>query len=472
MNLRTVAIPSGALLAIALATTPAAAGDGDLDPRFGNGGKVIHAFPGPLDLYPVSVVDVALLDDGRFVASTSVLNGNGDLDFAVMRFHADGSVDTAFGVDGGRRVGFDRPGADLHDFASALAVQPDGRIVVAGIASGGAAVGGDDMAVLRLTASGQPDPTFGSNGRVTIAFNLGGPNLQMDHGTRIGLQSDGKLLVVGTVDTADGYSRMAVVRLHPNGQRDSSFDGDGRVVIEALDGDHGSSGVQVRQLADGAILAVGSILAPHEPGSYRRDFLLVRLLGNGTPDPGFGDDGRVRFGFDVGGSRSDYAYDFAELEDGRLLVCGYAAVNDPGNNDMACMRFLADGTPDPSFPAVLVPFDRGGAFADNAMEMAVDAQGRIVLVGTAQTTENADFAVARLLPDGSPDVRFGNGGIVTYNSCAPVCWPAEYLNQGLSLAVRPDGRLLVAGSTVNAATAGRLMFVSAVGDTLFEDGFD
>jgi len=162
------------LLLLAWVAPVAAIGrDGMLDPSFGTQGKVLHAFPGSLYLSLNGSVDVAVLPSGQVLVSSTVINSNGNNDFGVIRLNAGGSLDTSFGVSGGRLVGFDRAGSSLNDTASGMVVQPNGRIVISGWAAGDSTTG-SDIALVRLTAAGNLDNTFGTVGRVLVPFNLGG----------------------------------------------------------------------------------------------------------------------------------------------------------------------------------------------------------------------------------------------------------------------------------------------------------
>jgi uncharacterized delta-60 repeat protein len=328
------------------------------------------------------------------------------------------------------------------------------------------------MALVRLTAAGALDTSFGTGGRVLVAFNLGAVGQRGDYGAALALQDDGKILVAGSSESSTAEQVMTVVRLNANGQRDTSFDGDGRASID-FGPDYGyATATQVRQLADGGILLAGFVLFFGDQG-VTADFALARLLANGAPDPGFGAGGKVVFGFDVGGREVDGAYDVVELPDGRLLACGFADVTAPSNADMACMRFLANGTPDPAFAAVLVPFDRGGDLIDSAAGIALDDQGRIVLAGAAAVAaDNDNFALARLHPDGELDLSFGNGGTVTHNSCNPLCFPEERDNPGTALTVQGDGRIIVAGRVLDGSGNYRFLIARLFGDVLFSDDFE
>jgi len=446
--------------------------NGSLDASFGADGKAILAFPGNLFLDAGSPVHVAQLPSGKVVVAGTVVNNAGNEDFAVVMLTADGDLDTDYGVNGGRRVGFDRSGSTFDDIVTGMVVQPDGKVILAGTASGDPATDGSDLALIRLTTAGLLDSSFGSGGRVLVPFNLGGVGERGDYGAGIELQDDGRILLAGSAETSNGEREMIVVRLNANGQRDTGFSGDGRVNLNLSPTDGFSAAAQVRQLSDGRIALAGLALRVGQQG-VTADFALARLLANGALDPSFGSGGTAGFDFDVGGVAFDFAQDLVELPDGKLLACGFADVNAPTNRDMACMRFLENGTPDPDFAAVLVPFDRGGDLVDSAARIALDDQGRIVLAGAAaQGEDNDNFALARLHPEGELDTRFGNGGTVTINSCSPACFPVERDNPGTGLALQADSRILAAGSVVDGSGNYRFMVTRSFADVLFSDDFE
>lgn len=473
--LRTMVRPTlvlGAALGLLASAHAQVARDGALDPSFGGSGKVSLAFPGGLFLHPNSVVDVALVPAGQVIVVGTVINGAGNEDFAAIRLTADGELDTSYGVNGGRRVGFDRLGSDLDDEVSGMVTQADGKAILAGTASGDPATDGSDMALVRLTAAGQLDSSFGSSGRVLVPFNLGPVGQRGDYGAGLALQSDGKILLAGSAETGTADRVMAVVRLNANGQRDNSFDGDGRASVDFGPDYAFAAATQVRQLANGRILLAGLVLYVGGQG-VTADFALARLLANGTLDPTFGNGGKAVFGFDVGGENFDVAYDVVELPDGKLLACGFADVNAPTNADMACMRFLENGSPDPGFAAVLVPFDRGGDLIDSAARIALDDQGRIVLGGSASVAaSNVNFALARLHPGGELDPSFGNGGTATHNSCNPLCFPSDRDNPGTALTLQGDSKLIVAGRVLDGTGNYRFLVARLFGDVLFSDDFE
>src|SRR5207248_10643108 len=128
---------------------------GTLDPSFGTGGKVIQN--------DIPFEAVAVQTDGKVVAVGSRSN-----DFVVARYNTDGSLDTTFGTGGIKTIDFALGNGD-DDFASDVAVQADGKIVVVGTAS--TAANGDDFAIARLNADGSLDTSFGTGGKANVDFS-------------------------------------------------------------------------------------------------------------------------------------------------------------------------------------------------------------------------------------------------------------------------------------------------------------
>lgn len=148
------------------------------------------------------------------------------VDWGLARFRPDGAPDTTFGSGGVVSTDF---GGDL-DFAAAVALQTDGRIVVAGV-EGDDSGAGRDFALARYTAGGGLDATFGSGGRVTTDF--GG---DMDDAQGVAVQPDGRIVVAGSVITAAGSRDFGVVRYLPDGRLDPSFGGSGAVTTDVAGG--------------------------------------------------------------------------------------------------------------------------------------------------------------------------------------------------------------------------------------------
>jgi uncharacterized delta-60 repeat protein len=177
---------------------------GDLDPTFGNGGKVTTAIGSGNDRGS----SVALQSDGKIVVAGYSDNGS-NYDFALMRYTVAGALDAGFG-DGGKVT---TSISSSYDFGHSVAVQSDGKIVVAGY-SGGIYPANADFALARYTAAGALDTSFGSGGKVITPIGSA-----YDEGRSVAVQSDGKIVVAGLsiayrplTQPPVPYSLFAVVR--------------------------------------------------------------------------------------------------------------------------------------------------------------------------------------------------------------------------------------------------------------------
>ena len=298
-------------------------------------------------------------------------------DFAVARYHTDGTLDRTFGGDGKVTTNFQSGGG--RDRAYALALQPNGKIVVAGEALQGPNVssGERNFALARYNADGTLDRTFGGDGKVTTDFGSGSDD---DVINALALQPDGKIVVAG-YSTVSGGNDFALARYHTNGRLDTTFGNGGLVTT---DFNHGIAET-VHALAlqpDGRIVVAGL------PNIYR--FALARYRPNGRLDPTFGDGGKV---ITTLLGTIEQAFALALQPDGKMVAAGVTNYNDFG--DFMLLRYDADGSLDATFGdlgLVITGFD-GGAEQINAI--ALQADGKIVAAGYALYTGNNDFALAR-----------------------------------------------------------------------------
>ena len=257
--------------------------DGTLDPTFGGGGRRLLGF----DLFAAPSQDeanaVAVQGTGEIVIAGTVDNALG-VDFAVARLNPDGSIDGTFNAGGfspGRRViSFNLGGGDA-DHCRDLAIQPGGRIVLAGDAERGG--GNVDYGLARLNPDGTLDTTFDGDGRQVVPFDLGSGNV--DRARALALQPDGRIVVVGAVTTAaPGDSDFGVARLNPDGTLDTTFSGDGRQTVAFnLGGSNVDRATDVA-VQDGRIVVVGSA---ERNAAGDNDFAVVRLREDGTLDGSF-----------------------------------------------------------------------------------------------------------------------------------------------------------------------------------------
>ena len=398
--------------------------DGDLDPTFGNGGIVMTDFNTSTDLANA----VALQPDGKLIAAGTTYTDNdfSDEDFAIARYNPDGSLDTSFGTNG--KVTTDFPG--LAAVISAVVVQPDGKIVVAGGAYPLFTFAGD-FKVARYNPDGSLDTSFGAGGIVTTIFPGDG-----SFAFALVLQSDGKIIAAGTdfVDFNPGDmsdTDFALARYNPDGSLDTTFGNGGTVTTDFLGAEDDAFSVLLQP--DGKIVAVGSANSPVD--FY--DFAAARYLSNGTLDTTFGTGGKVRV--DFGNQDMDIASDAALQPDGKIVAAGTTVFDFGVEQDFALTRFNPNGTVDTTFGTgglLLIDFD---SFAQSANAVLIQPDGKIITVGYPNTElDDSDFLLARCNPDGSLDPSFGVGGKVRTS--------LGDLNSAANDAVlQPDGKIVAVG---------------------------
>lgn len=161
------------------------------------------------------------------------------------------------------------------DGATPLALESDGHIVVAGYSEAGASA---DLSVVRFSADGTPDTSFGVNGTATYAVGPGD-----DFARAVTVQDDGKILIAGTSETSGGDYDLSVVRLHVDGSLDTSFGNAGKVTVDFEGGRDAAQTVEVRR--NGDILVTGS--AVNAEGNA--DIAAVQFTADGALDTAFGD---------------------------------------------------------------------------------------------------------------------------------------------------------------------------------------
>lgn len=296
---------------------------------------------------------------------------------------------------------------------------------------------------------GWPDPAFGSNGMVWTSFTGLSSAFRPDENdgswTSVVEQPDGSTLLAGHVGfVGDGRVcyETVVARLREDGSLDPSFGSGG--VTAFLPGCAGATGAQRIVLQpDGRI--VGFTAPTHQ--EHPTQFVLFRLLPDGSPDPSFG-----AFGFRVESLPRDwisgwpklFPADLALQSDGSIVLAGTVFYSDTSmDTDFVVARFLADGSPDPGFGIrgfMIVDFAIGNSY-DLASGVAIQSDGRIVVAGTVQSgSPQRDFGLARLLPDGFPDPSFGYGARSILSGIG-----FGSFNFASSVALQPGGNIVLAG---------------------------
>ncbi len=329
-----------------------------------------------------------------------------------------GTLDPTFDEDG---VRVDDLGSD--EVARGVALQPDGRIVVAGTGCGG------DILVARYTPGGALDPTFATGGWVCVDVGAG----SQDQGEEVFVLGDGRLLVAGT-----SSGDFTLLRLTADGRLDPSFDGDGKATY-----DMGAAEV-LRDAAlapDGRVVLVGWRERPRCGFSFlpTADYVAARVNRDGTLDASFGDGGRVV----IETGEVARAQAVVVQPDGAVVVGGHTASCTRVRIDYSLFRLTPTGAPDPSFASTR-PFSEVGP--DSVSDIALQSDGQLVVavdtfVGPATSPSRDDaFVVLRFNPDGSADPTFGGGGV------ALVLFGTDRDATPSAVVVQPDGRILVGGS--------------------------
>jgi len=412
------------------ASVPPPLRPGDLDPSFGSGGKVTTDFATGDD----DALALALQPDGKVIA---VGGAGGANDFALARYNTDGSLDTSFGTGG--KVTTDFSGGSG---ASAVALQPDGRLVVAGDADIPGV--GLNFALARYNPDGSLDLGFGNGGKVTTDFGTG-----FNVAYSLALQPDGKILAGGQADIPGVGANFALARYNPDGSLDLGFGNGGKVTTDFA----GSVVYSLALQSDGKILAggqTGSSVGFPPP----LDAALARYNPDGSLDSGFGSGGKVTTDFGTG---FDAAYSLALQPDGKIVVAGVGGV--PGMGiDFALVRYNPDGSLDSGFGnggKVITDF---AGFFDAARALTLQPNGKIVLAGeTSISGVGSSFGLVRYNPDGSLDLGFGNGGKVT----------TDFAGSGAAraLALQSDGKIVAAGHAFIDGT-GDFALARYIGDSI------
>jgi len=283
--------------------------DGTLDNTFGTGGKVISDFGGGNTDEGYAV---AIQNDGKIVvAGESNVNGVFDgvgvwLDMAVVRYNSNGTLDNTFGTSG---IGTTDFGFSQNEYAKSIAIQSDGKIVIAGNVANVSPTY-MDFAVARFNSDGTLDNSFDTDGQVTTDFLI-----RDDYASSICLQSDGKIVVAGYAEHASYQYYFALARYNSDGTLDINF-GTGGKVTTAI-GTYSNRGNSAAIQSDGKLVVGGSgyILGINS-------FALIRYNTNGTLDNTFDADGKVTTAF---GSNDASGYSVAIQGDGKIVMAGNSA---------------------------------------------------------------------------------------------------------------------------------------------------
>ena len=439
--------------------------DGTPDNQFdGDGQRTIDFVPEAGGSIGDTASDVTLDGNGNIVVVGTVDFGGGDTDFGIARLMPTGMLDPAFDANGLQTILFDLgPAGRRTDRAAAVAIQADGRIVVAGTVDVGAATD-RDYGVTRLFANGSLDGEFNAAaagptgivaGKAVVSFNLTGGNNQ-DTLADMAIDAGGRIVLVGTVnkggaggDTDIGFARLRTTV--PNaGTLDPAFgDSDsGKKVIAPNRTANGIDTAEGLALQGDAIAAAATI----QISATNSEFGLIRLDQNGQPPAGFGTNAAVTFdNSDAAAALVTTGSDF--------VILGALTSAMLGIKDFLLIRTDVAGAPVASFGQSGRTITHFGRADGEATDVAVDAMGRYLVVGSfnfISTPLNRDVGIARVRPDGTLDPSFrGDGQFFDFG------FDGAADEDELATAVTTDAsnRILVVGTTTPVGGGNARLFV-------------
>ncbi|MEI2769104.1 MAG: cadherin domain-containing protein [Nitrosomonas sp.] len=356
--------------------------DGTLDTSFGGGDGIASSGVSG------NAKDVALQTDGKFLVAADLSNSN----FNLMRFNSNGALDTSFGGGSGY-VSTDFTGGS--DRADGLTIQADGKVVLAGFGFNGTSF---DVALVRYNMDGSLDTSFNGTGKVLTDF---GAN-SSDTGNEVRIQADGKIVVAGYSATG-GTNDFAIARYNTNGTLDTGFGTGGKVTINVGGSDFGE-GLAIQ--SDGKILVTGTA------GINGGDVGLVRLNTDGSLDTTFGDgDGIVTT--DYSGASDDRGYSVAIQSDGRIVVSGTTQVGGFGGYNVALNRYSSTGSLDTTLDPINT-LDGTPTYTEDGSPVVLDADVQI-FDAELSALNNFDGATLTLTRNGgtNPEDAFSTTGTLS-----------------------------------------------------------
>jgi uncharacterized delta-60 repeat protein len=375
-------------------------------------GSLDRTFAGDGIAYlPQTAYAVAVQPDGKIVVA-----GGG-----ITRYNRDGTLDRSFSGDGQVPMPFAGGG-----YFGAVAIQPNGRTVVGGTAE---VRNRDEVAFARYLPDGSLDRSFSGNGKL-VASKVGG-SMDVEEVSDIAIGPDGT--IAASAYAYERHYQFGVVRLTRRGVPDTTFSGDGVAITRFSR--HNAFAESVAVQPDGAIVAGGVARA-------RARFAVSRYLPDGTHDPSFSGDGKRTIGF--GGTWSRAAA-VGLQGDGKIVIAGAVRHGprrlDYGHLSIAVARCNLDGSLDPSFAGD----GKRWTSADGnlrANSLVIQSDGKIVVGGESTPTVDEypdDFALVRYTTDGQLDPSFATGGI-RVQSFRLDDWIED-------MALQPNGKIVVVGAS-------------------------
>ena len=397
----------------------------NLDRSFGGDGKVLLPY-GNTDQ---GVTDVAVDRDGRIV-----LAGVGEIDsdgaFMVARLLPSGQRDRSFGQRGLVKTGFrpDLPDGTWSDIPYAVAMQGDGKIVVAGKTVDPNS--DSSVALARYLPGGALDDSFGDGGRVITDLTCTENVCSLHHAADMVIQPDGKIVVAG-IGYVGPTPSIGVMRYLPNGRLDDSFGQGGFTATELAYGNVSAYAVALHM---GGLVVAGTTTSEFVTARYHADGSVDRSFGtNGVTYVGVGPPGYYQAPQGIAADRSD-----------RIVLGGFIQTDSlPDTFEYVAVRLRPNGHPDETFSGDGVAIGNPSTYVfarDQAHDVVVQRDGKVIVVGVTSRTR-LDFGVVRFTERGRPDRSFGRRGTIA------VDFGSKRGDWAQAVALDRNGGIVVAGGS-------------------------
>jgi len=370
----------------------------------------------------------------------SIIAASVMIGLTLIALAAPGDLDLAFGQNGKVITAIET--LNLSTGSVAITAQPDGKILIAGPAYNG---NDFDFGLMRYTADGTVEVTFGFSGLITTPIGTG-----RDLAYDVALQSDGKILVGGYAKKADPMvtrSEIALVRYKADGSLDQNFGQQG-IVTTTLDSDQNVAQALTLQPPD-KILVAGYT---YEDGNG--DFALVRYTNSGALDFTFGYSGVVTTSIN---HSLEGAFDVVLQPDGKILLGGFTSENN-GSESFALIRYTDDGFLDNTFGTGGI-VTTIGVVSGFVYDILLQPDEKILITGKS----GDGFVVLRYMPDGSLDNTFGDNGLV-------ITRVSDNIDESYAVALQGDGKILLAGTT-NGSVDADFTLIRYLSDGLLDPNF-
>lgn len=371
---------------------------------------------------------VALQTDGKIIVAGMTTNASTGKDFACLRYNSDGTLDSTFGTSG--IVTNDvQTGSD--DVVYSIAIQADGKIILAGYSDDGS---NKNAALIRLNNNGTLDTSFGTSGKVLTDFITN----RADEIKTVKVHSlTGNIIVGGTSSLTSTNSQAVIARYTSAGLLDTTFNTTGKVLLANASGT-GTYYYVIEDLAvksNGKISAVGWI---NQQGlQWSANYYGCRLNNNGTMDTSFSADGLIVTNGGFNGD--DKSFSMILNSDDSILYSGGGYLS---TLEYDYFLGLYDSTGSTAVGKAL--FDYGSLVKDISYGMGIDSTGKIVLAGSNVTSvTSSTFGIARVNANYTVDSTFGTAGKVT------TTFGTNTTNEAFDMTIQTDDKIIAVGYTGN-----------------------